>query len=54
MMTVQFKAVLAVLDRECSDVYPVDLRIRLAECALRHARTVKRALKWLRETGHIA
>lgn len=49
-----------VLDRECSDVYPHEVRGRLAFCALRHVaraetshRRVKLALKWLRERGHM-
>ena len=52
--------VLRVLDREAADVYPYDFRVRLAECALRHAgeakthhRRVKRAVQWLRDNGHL-
>ena len=52
--------VMRVLDREVSDIYPHAIRAGLAECAVRHAgkcrthaRTVKRAVKWLRENGHI-
>jgi hypothetical protein len=54
------KDVVAVLDEKCGDCYPVDVRVRLAECALRNggfgqtnARKVDGALRWLRERGHI-
>ena len=52
--------VVAVLDQRASDAYPVDARVRLAECALRHAgfgrtndRKVAGAVRWLTERGHI-
>lgn len=54
------KDVVAVLDEKNSDVYSMDVRVRLAECALRHAGSrgtnpmkVNRAVAWLRSTGHI-
>ena len=55
-----FWLVVRLLDRETADVYPHDVRERLAECAIRHAglantdhRTFKRAVKWLRDNGHL-
>ena len=54
--------VLRVLDRLTSDVYPYEVRCRLARFAierhggddtLTHRRRVTRALRWLREQGHL-
>lgn len=54
------KDVVAVLDQETTDVYPVDVRVRLAACAIRlggfgrtNARKVDGAVAWLRQVGHI-
>ena len=55
------EAVLRVLDKKVSDIYPHAMRWRLAECAVRHAevetktrhRLVKRAIRWLRDNGHL-
>lgn len=47
------KGINDVLDRETSDVYPINVRVRLAECALRRASTVEGAIRWLREAGHL-
>jgi hypothetical protein len=54
------KDVVAVLDQEAGDVYPVMTRVELAECALRNggfgrtnSRKVDTAVQWLREHGHI-
>ena len=52
--------VLRVLDSKVSDIYSHTIRSGLAECALRHvdktqrqAVRVKRAVKWLRDMGHL-
>ncbi len=47
------KRVCDLLDRRARDVYPINIRVGLAECAVRHAPVFDGAIRWLRDSGHL-